>query len=115
MARPKKQPGEKRDQRFNLRFTTAEIAYLKTEAERTGLNLHEYARRRALGAKVTTRRVNRADPALISELNRIGVNLNQLMPMGHLRKDISDECEEALSELRRILELVMVFDGAETS
>ena len=49
MARPTKHPDEKRDQRFNLRFTAAELAHVETQARLAGVGPHEFLRRRALG------------------------------------------------------------------
>ncbi len=112
MARPKKRSFEKRNQRFNLRYTTAEIEHLRLQAEKVGLHPHEYARRRSLGASASVSRSRRADPALISELNRIGVNLNQLARVTHMGKEFSDDWGDLSLELQRILNLVIALDGA---
>jgi Mobilization protein NikA len=112
MARPKKQPHEKRDQRFNLRYTAAEIEHLRGQAERAGLCPHDYARKRTLGHAVVTAKSQRTNPALISELNRIGVNLNQLARMAHLGKDFEEGWGDLALELQRTLQLVMASDGA---
>ena len=45
MARPVKQPEEKRRERFNLRFTLDEVERLRTQAALAGIPAHEYARR----------------------------------------------------------------------
>ena len=111
MARPKKDKHEQRSERFNLRYTAAELSFLRAEASKAALSPHEYARRRSLGERVPSGG-NRADPALISELNRIGVNLNQLTRMSHLGKDITDQWGELAFELRQALALVMAQDGA---
>lgn len=115
MARPKKQSHEKRDQRFNLRYTAAEIEHIRFQAHKVGLDPHEYARRRTLGSNVAASRMHRADPALINELNRIGVNLNQLARA--VNRDIDDDADwgELAFELRRVLNLVVASDGAEAS
>lgn len=112
MARPKKQMHEKRDQRFNLRFTAAEIEYLRVQAQRAGLDPHDYARRRTLGTPAVSAGSRRADPALISELNRIGVNLNQLARAVHRGSDDGTDWGELAVELKRILAVVMARDGA---
>ena len=79
MARPKKHPDEKRDQRFNLRFTAAELAHVETQARLAGIGPHEFLRRRALGYVVppapTHRRV---DPGIVTELNRLGLELKAI-------------------------------------
>lgn len=107
MARPRKQQHE----RFNLRYTLAELEFLRAEASKAALSPHEYARRRTLGARLPTSS-GRADPALINELNRIGVNLNQLAHMGHLGNDVTDEVGQLVNELRRTLEYVVARDGS---
>ncbi|WP_165793788.1 plasmid mobilization protein [Hyphococcus luteus] len=115
MARPKKQPHEKRDRRFNLRYTAAEIEHIRIEAHKAGLDPHEFARRRTLGAPVRASRTQCADPALINELNRIGVNLNQLARAVNRGRDESADWGELALELKRTLALVMASDGPETS
>ena len=82
MARPKKQPDEKRDQRF----TVAEIAHVEMQARLAGIGPHEFLRHRALGYVVPPAPVQRRGaPALVAELNRlelelkaVGNNANQL-------------------------------------
>lgn len=105
MARPKKQTDEKRDQRFNLRFTLAEIEHLRAQAETAGLPLNEYARRRVLG-HVVAPAPRQADAALVSELNRVGVNVNQLTRAVHMddhRSPFTAEWRALLGELRHVL------------
>lgn len=84
MARPEKQAAEKRTERFNLRFTLAEIEHLREQAQMAGLAPHEYARRRVLAFPVSPAPA-RVDASLVAEINRIGMelrswgnNLNQL-------------------------------------
>jgi len=78
MARPKKLPGEKRSERCNLRFTVAEIEHVRQQANAAGLEVAEYLRRRCLGHQVTPAASRRADPALVSEINQLGRQLNGL-------------------------------------
>ena len=112
MARPKKQPHEKRDQRYNLRFTSAEMAHVQLQAAKAGLNLHDYARKRILGAPVAITSSYRTDPALISELNRIGVNLNQLARAVNMDREFEGDWGQLAIELRRVLTLLMARDGS---
>ena len=78
MARPKRHPSEKRSERYNLRFTVAEIEHVRQQAEAAGLETAEYLRRRCLGHKITSATVCRADPALVTEINRLGQQLSGL-------------------------------------
>lgn len=113
MARPRKQPHEKRDRRFNLRLTSAELSHLCLQAERAGLHPHEYIRRRVLGhAVVASSPVRKADPALISELNRIGVNLNQLAKATNMGRRFAGIWSDLAAELRRVLVTVAAGDGS---
>lgn len=78
MARPKKQPHERRSAKLPpIRLTEAELADLHLQAEQAGLSLTELVRQRATSGKATPKR-GLADAQLLSELNRVGVNLNQI-------------------------------------
>lgn len=78
MARPKQQPHERRTARLpSPRVTEAELAAANLQACRAGLTLTELVRESILSAKITPRR-GLADAQLLSELNRIGVNINQI-------------------------------------
>lgn len=87
MARPKKHDGEKRSETARFRVTLAEREYIRAQARAAGIAETEYLRRRALGYAVPPARPNQSDPALISELNRIGVNVNQLARATHRGSD----------------------------
>ena len=78
MGRPKKAPDERRDERLpNLRVTAAERAYVEGQAALAGLSVVEFCRQAVLSKKITPRRAT-ADDQLLLELNRAGVNLNQI-------------------------------------
>jgi len=113
MARPRKLVHEKRDRRFNLRLTPAELAHLHLQAQRAGLNPHEYARRRALGhALVVNGGAQKADPALVSELNRVGVNVNQLARATNMGRRFAGDWEDIAFELRQVLSSVLGGHGS---
>lgn len=78
MARPKKHPEEKRSERFNLRFTVAEREHIATQAQLAGLEPTEYLRRRSLGYEVPTKGAQRTDPGLVTEVNRLALELSAL-------------------------------------
>ena len=107
-GRPKKTDAERRSKRFNLRFTEAEIEHLRLQADSAKLEPHEYARRRILGDRVvSSASARRADPALVSELNCIGVNVNQFARASHRGSDFADYWREVGSELRTALAQVL--------
>lgn len=109
MPRPPKSEAAKRLQRFNLRLTLAELEKLREQAETCGLEPHAYARRRVLGHQVSpTPRaaLTPATAALINEVNRLGVNVNQLARAVHSDRtppmdwrDLAAECERVLAKV----------------
>jgi hypothetical protein len=109
MARPRKQPAEQRVTRLTTRVTLAELA----QASAAGLTAAEFLRR--LGATVTPRRP-RADDALLVELNRIGVNINQLARAANSgMPPASADLRAALAQLRGVLEALHRREASPTS
>ena len=102
MARPVKQSEEKRIERFNLRLTLAEVEDLRRRAALAGMLPHEYARRRILG-HVIQPPPGRADAALISEVNRIGVNVNQLARAQNAEREFRGDWQSIAAEVKRVL------------
>ena len=102
MARPKKADQEKRDQRFTLRLTMAEIEHLRVQAEAAGLQPHDYARQRIIGHVVSPAR-QIADAALVSEINRIGVNVNQLARAIHNGRRFQEHWQTISHQLQEVL------------
>lgn len=119
MARPRLQEHEKRTERHNVRFTLAEIDHIRTQADAAGLDATEYLRRRALGYTVPAAGASRrTDPALITELNRVGVNVNQLALATHTGRDFVRYWQEIGREVERVLEQLVtqdLDDGAASS
>lgn len=103
MARPKKQEHEKRAP-YSIRLTVAERVYIQDQASAAGIDVSEYIRRRAMGYTVPSGKSRQTDPALISELNRIGVNVNQLAKATHTGRDFVRYWKEIGSELTALLE-----------
>lgn len=125
MARPKKQPHEKRTASTRADLTSAEKLYLGEQASRAGLTEAEYVRRRALGHQVSPA-PSRADAALITEINRLGVelrawgvNLNQLARDENAGRQfhgdwvaLRDRLNYELDEVERVLAKVATGYGA---
>jgi hypothetical protein len=79
MARPQKQTDAHRRHRIMARLTADELALFAERVRQAGLTASDYLRQAALAARVMVPSTkSKADPALIAELNRIGVNLNQM-------------------------------------
>eukprot|EP00752_Nemacystus_decipiens_P015808 g14118.t1 len=102
MARPIKQPHEKRSEVLRARVTFAEKMHVEEQASAAGIDPSEYVRRRALGFMVSPA-PRRADAALVSELNRIGVNLNQIARNLNSGRTERADVDVALAELRGVL------------
>ena len=107
MARPIKQPHEKRSEVLRARVTFAEKMHVEEQASAAGIDPSEYLRRRALGFMVSPA-PRRADAALVSELNRIGVNLNQIARNLNSGRTERADVDVALAELRGVLSQVLL-------
>jgi hypothetical protein len=111
MARPEKTPEEKRSETARFRLTVAERAFLRGQAETAGLTEAEFLRRRALGLPVRAASA-RSDPVLVSELNRIGVNVNQLARATHRGAEFTRYWREIGARLEAVLARVSASDGS---
>lgn len=111
MARPTKDDTAKRSERFNLRLTLAELAHVQAQAAHAGIGAHDYARRRVLGHRVPPAR-SQIDATLLSDLNRIGVNLNQLTRANNSGADVQAEAAVLLAQVRGIIEQIGSGDGS---
>ena len=78
MARPRLGESERRRRTIGVRVTEAEAAELRERAQAERLSMGAYLRRRALGQRVRSAVERRLGAAELRELNRIGVNLNQM-------------------------------------
>ena len=78
MARPRLDEQERRARTVGVRVTAAEEAELRERAQAARLSIGAYLRRRALGQRVRSAAELRLGAAELRELNRIGVNLNQM-------------------------------------
>ena len=105
MARPTKDTAAKRTERFNLRLTPAELVHVQSQATHAGIGAHDYARRRVLGHKVPPAR-SQIDASLLTELNRIGVNLNQLTHAVNSGIVIEREAALVLAQVQAIIERI---------
>ena len=89
MARPRKASADKRAHQVIFRVTTREYDRLLLRARRLGLQVNELARRTACGQSAPVVTYRRVDPAVISRLDRIGHNLNQLVKRAHIFGQVS--------------------------
>ena len=87
MARPRKDPDELRTETLAFRLTPAERLQIEAAAAEAGLSPSAYARKQAVKGRVIVPAHRTLDPALFDELRRIGVNLNQLTRLAHIREE----------------------------
>jgi hypothetical protein len=114
MARPRKQPQELRTSFLQSRVTLAERRFVQEQAYKAGLSEAEYTRRRVLGHVVKHAHASaRFDPALVSEINRLGLQLsavgnlaNQIARACHTDRRISPEWYDLPSDIKQLLRLV---------
>lgn len=113
MARPKKHDQERRDASTRTDLTLAEKAALGDLVRASGLRSEaEFVREAIFNATIRTpARSSQVDPALVSELNRIGVNVNQLSAATHQGREFVQYWREIGEELRDVLAKV-VADGS---
>ena len=88
-------------------MTVAEEELVKEQAANCNLSVAEYTRRRTCGYTVAPLERPTFDPALVSEINRIGVNVNQLALAVHTDRDFVKYWRHIGDELERVLEKVV--------
>jgi hypothetical protein len=111
MARPKTTDARRRARLGQFRMTAEEELSVKMNAAAAGLSVSDFLRRRALGLTVTPP-ASRVDAALVSELNRIGVNVNQLAFAHNADREFKGDWEAIRDQLSRVLEKVALAYGS---
>ena len=115
MARPKKEPHERRTSSTRADLTPAEKEHVRAQAQRAGLSEADYVRRRVLGFQVSpapSRVEAQATAALVNEVNRLGVNVNQLARAVHTDRPAATAWQTLAGECERVLaRLVRTFPG----
>lgn len=107
MPRPTKHENEKLSEVVRLRVTVAEHAHIREQAEAAGVTVSDYLRRRAVGYRVPSAATGgegrRVDPALITAVNKIGVNVNQLARAVHTDRSFVEYWREIGAEVESLL------------
>lgn len=112
MSRPRKNDDEKRSERLpGLRLTIAERIELERKAEAAGVTVMEFQRAAIAGVKIAP-----AGPApsgrLLVELNRVGVNLNQIARQLNRGRDVGDDARHVLARLYQVIDAIGRAHGA---
>jgi len=113
MARPRKVAAEQKSEQVSVRLTAAERALLEEQAHANGVTVGQLIRRRALKLPVVPATVrgsdkSRVDASLITELNRIGNNINQLAHDANRGLTERPYWQKLGDELRKVLERLVV-------
>lgn len=101
-GRPEMPAIDKRTDKIELRLTTAEKIAFREKAEASGQTLSDWLRDLANGHKPRPP-VTHTDLAFINELNRIGVNLNQIARSINRGRGLSSDWQLLQDELRAVL------------
>ncbi|MCV0381727.1 plasmid mobilization relaxosome protein MobC [Nitratireductor sp.] len=103
MARPKKQPADRRTISLSCRLTEAERLIIEQAAIRAGLSASDYVRKQLLTGKVIVRENRSLDHAAYDQLRRIGVNLNQLTRIANRTGNLPRELASLTAEIERLI------------
>lgn len=105
IGRPKAVPGEGREAVVSVRLTTFERAGVEANAARSGLSLSDYCRRAILGHRVTaSTEPQQVNAEALVELNRVGVNLNQIARAANRGEPLPQFFRETLGAVRDVIE-----------
>ena len=103
MARPTKNEHEKRSTTLpTIRVTPAERVLIEDKAATAGFTITDFVRTMALFEKVSPRKT-KLEASLLVELNRIGVNINQLAHAANVGRNRPALLQTSLDELRQLM------------
>ena len=100
-GRPRKDPQDRRSHTHGLRLSPNEKEELEQRAERAGVTLSEYIRRKALERKIKTK----VEEEAIRQVRRIGVNLNQIARWANENRDqaVHAAAQETIAEVKKAI------------
>lgn len=106
MARPRKKEHEKRTAELpTIRVTPSERVLVEDKAAAAGVSLTDFVRVLALSEKVKPRQT-KLEASFLVELNRIGVNLNQIAHARNAGRDDPAILQYAIDELVSLMKKV---------
>lgn len=106
MARPRKEAHERLSAALPpVRVTDAELIAIGDQARSAGLSLSDFVRQRLTRDRITPK-AGIADARMLCEINRAGVNLNQIARHLNRGQGVPADVGDVLAELRRVLDLV---------
>lgn len=107
MARPRLRDWERRTRTISIRLTESEAVALAEQASAARLTVAAYLRRRGLRRRLRTVQERRLGAYERRELNRIGVNLNQLVRLMHSGRVVSPQLRETVERVAQLVEGVL--------
>jgi hypothetical protein len=103
MPRPSKTAEDSRSIVVTFRLRPDEAEKLTERVHRSGLDRSEFLRQAVLKTQIVIRQAPANDTRLVQELNRIGVNLNQLVQSVHTHGTVPAHLQRLLQWLEKIL------------
>lgn len=107
MGRPRKSITERRSRRLIVRVSDADRAAICANAQKAGLRVSEYVRRMAVNGQIVMRQESAYGMSLAHQLRKIGVNVNQLMPIAHLNGEVPREILTLSTKIEALLDRII--------
>ena len=106
MARPNDPPHHRKTRVISFRVTSSEAARLQFNAVAQDYSVNRYARDLVLETVRSPRLEihTRLDPAFIAQIQKIGINLNQLCKNARIFGRVSPQVETLCSKITRLIE-----------
>lgn len=113
MARPPTTSDARKSRVISFRVTDSEFARLAHRAATANMRVNDLVRMMALqkAEKLKVETFMRYDPMLISELNRIGNNLNQMVKRFHATGRISPHMEALCNRIDALIDEAIKAEG----
>jgi len=100
-GRPRKDPRDRRTKRYGLRLSPREYEEIQDRAERAGLSVAEYLRRKALGRKIKTK----VEEEAIRQVQKVGTNLNQIARWANEQRNkaVKSAAEDVIEDVKQVM------------
>lgn len=113
MAQSRKDAADGRVKRIDIRVTPEELARIDERAGKAGLSRSDFIRNAAMTGRVAVKQARHPNFQLIHELNKIGVNLNQVVHAAHIRGKLPQSLPVLCEEIERLVMQAAEEVGAE--
>ena len=103
MARPRLSPDKRLSERVVTYITPSELLRGLDRADAAGLSHAAYAREKYVHGRVVVKQYRQLDHSIVDQVRRIGVNLNQLTHLAHIKKSLPSALSRACREVEQFL------------